>query len=102
MGFSAADIKKLTFKVQAGNVIDADTLFYWYQSNLANNPTIKSGRIIDQTDFDIITNLSNQPDTFNNQTTGGGVGSTSLLYLTQPGNALANVVKNEWGTSTGA
>ena len=56
MGFSNDDVKKLVFKVQAGNVIDADTNFFWYQSNLENQPTLKSGRIIDQTDFNIILN----------------------------------------------
>ena len=29
MGFNADDVRKLVFKVQAGNVIDADTQFYW-------------------------------------------------------------------------
>ena len=41
MGFTATDVRKLVFKVQAGNVIDADTNFYWYQSNLENSNTVK-------------------------------------------------------------
>lgn len=93
MGFSQNDVRKLVFKVQAGNVIDADTGFYWYQSNLENSPTVKSGRIIDQTDWNVV--LANQPTTANQ----GQAGSLSILTAT--GNALDGYVGNEWGTSTG-
>ena len=93
MGFSNQDVRKLVFKVQAGNVIDADTNFYWYQSNLENTPTVKTGRLIDQTDWNVI--LANQPSTSDQGQAG------SLLILTNPGNPLDGYVGNEWGTSTG-
>jgi len=93
MGFSAADIRKLVFKVQAGNVIDADTGFFWYQSNLENKPAVKTGRLISQTDWDVI--LANQPTS----ALMGDAGSLSVMTAT--GNALDGYVGNEWGTSTG-
>ena len=93
MGFNSTDVRKLVFKVQAGNVIDADTNFYWYQSNLENQPLVKTGRLIDQTDWDII--LANQPTTSDQ----GQAGSLSIMTAT--GNALDGYVGNEWGTSTG-
>ena len=93
MGFTATDVRKLVFKVQAGNVIDADTNFYWYQSNLENSNTVKSGRIIDQTDWDVI--LANQP-------LSPVMGSAnSLSQMTNPGQVLDGYVENQWGTSTG-
>ena len=93
MGFSLDDVKKLVFKVQAGNVIDADTNFFWYQSNLENSPTVKTDRLIDQTDWNVI--LVNQPTTANQGQPG------SLSILTGAGGALNGYVGNEWGTSTG-
>ena len=93
MGFTANDVSKLVFKVQAGNVIDADTQYYWYQSNLENSNTVKSGRIIDQTDWDVI--LANQP-------TSPVMGSAnSLSIMTGPLGALNGLVENQWGTGTG-
>ena len=32
MGFTKEEVRRLNFKVQAGNVIDADPGNYWYQS----------------------------------------------------------------------
>ena len=93
MGFTATDVRKLVFKVQAGNVIDADTNFYWYQSNLENSNTVKSGRIIDQTDWNVI--LANQP------TTPVMGSANSLSQMTNPGQVLDGYVENQWGTSTG-
>ena len=48
MGFTASEIRKLTFKVQAANVIDADSGAFWYQSKLENSPAVKSERILTQ------------------------------------------------------
>ena len=46
MGFTSAEVAKLTFKVQAGNVIDADSGNFWYQSKLENSPAIKAERVL--------------------------------------------------------
>ena len=48
MGFTALEVRRLNFKVQAGNVIDADAGTAWYQSWLGNNPALTSERVLDQ------------------------------------------------------
>ena len=86
MGFTQAEISRLTFKVQAGNVIDADSGNYWYQSRLENSPAVKQERILNQ--FSTIT--SNVPATFND-----------LVIMTQAGGVLNGIVADEYtGTST--
>ena len=45
MGFSTTDVNKLTFKVQAGGVIDADSGARWYESKLAFSPKVIPARI---------------------------------------------------------
>ena len=50
MGFSAEAVRKLTFKVQAANVIDANTNIFWYGSSLENSPKITPDRILSQYD----------------------------------------------------
>ena len=57
MGFTAQEVRKLTFKVQAGNVIDADAGQFWYQSWLKNNPATTGDRVL--TDYPTI--LANKP-----------------------------------------
>ena len=53
MGFSINDVNKLTFKVQAGGVIDADSNARWYESKLSFSPNVKSPtRIL--TDYNLI------------------------------------------------
>ena len=42
MGFSTNDVNKLTFKVQAGGVIDANTGSRWYESWKAFDPKVYS------------------------------------------------------------
>jgi len=54
MGFTSSEIQRLTFKVQAGNVIDAASGAYWYESRFPNNPAILSDRILRQ--FDVVKN----------------------------------------------
>lgn len=54
MGFSSAEIQRLTFKVQAGNVIDASSGSYWYESRFPFNPAITNDRILTQ--FDTVKN----------------------------------------------
>ena len=41
MGFTKEEVRRLNFKVQAGNVIDADGGNYWYQASLENQPSVK-------------------------------------------------------------
>jgi len=48
MGFSKEAVRRLTFKVQAANVIDANTNFVWYESRLENSPKITPDRILSQ------------------------------------------------------
>ena len=60
MGFTAAEVRKLTFKVQAANVIDADSGAAWYQARIENNPAVKSQRVL--SDFAQLT--SNFPTGF--------------------------------------
>jgi len=52
MGFSTTDVNKLTFKVQAGGVIDADTGARWYESKLSFSPKVLPERIL--TDYSLI------------------------------------------------
>jgi len=47
MGFSVTEVNKLTFKVQAGGVIDADSGSRWYESRLAFSPKVIPNRILD-------------------------------------------------------
>ena len=46
MGFSINDVNKLTFKVQAGGVIDAASGSRWYESRLAFSPKVRPDRIL--------------------------------------------------------
>ena len=86
MGFTQAEINRLTFKVQAGNVIDADSGNFWYQSKLENSPAVKQERILNQ--FGTIT--SNVPSSFAN-----------LVALTGAGQPLDGIVADEFtGVST--
>ena len=48
MGFSEQAVERLTFKVQAANVIDANTNLFWYESSLENSPKITPNRILSQ------------------------------------------------------
>ena len=61
MGFTKEEVRRLNFKVQAGNVIDADSGNYWYQSLLENSPSVKPDRILTQ--FSTVAN--NPPADFN-------------------------------------
>ena len=42
MGFTTAEALKLTFKVQAGGVIDAASGAQWYESKFPFNPSINA------------------------------------------------------------
>ena len=46
MGFSTTEVNKLTFKVQAGGVIDADSGARWYESKLSFSPKVLPERIL--------------------------------------------------------
>ena len=59
MGYTQQEIDKLVFKVQAANVIDANSNTQWYESRLGNSPKIQSDRILSQ--FDTITDFNNVP-----------------------------------------
>ena len=50
MGFLSSEVNKLTFKVQAGNVIDASAGKYWYESIFPNNPALLANRVLTQFD----------------------------------------------------
>jgi len=52
MGFSTTDVNKLTFKVQAGGVIDADSGARWYESKLSFSPKVIPARIL--TNYNLI------------------------------------------------
>ena len=52
MGFSTTEVNKLTFKVQAGGVIDADSGARWYESKLSFSPKVLPERIL--TDYNLI------------------------------------------------
>jgi len=50
MGFTSSEIQRLTFKVQAGNVIDANAGSYWYESRFPFNPAVDANRILSEYD----------------------------------------------------
>jgi hypothetical protein len=52
MGFTTAEALKLTFKVQAGGVIDAASGNQWYESKFPFNPSINATRVLTQ--FELI------------------------------------------------
>jgi hypothetical protein len=52
MGFSTTEVNKLTFKVQAGGVIDNDSGARWYESRLAFSPKVLPARILN--DYNLI------------------------------------------------
>ena len=81
MGFLQDAISKLTFKVQAANVIDANTNFQWYESVLENSPKITKDRIF--LEYDIVT--ANPP-----------ISTANLITLTSSGGALYNIVSNDY------
>ena len=85
MGFTPEEVRRLNFKVQAGNVIDADLGNYWYQSKLENLPAVLPRRILTQ--YNIVT--SNVPSSFAN-----------LLTLVNTG-ALNGIVENGYGDPFG-
>ena len=86
MGFTPEQVRRLNFKVQAGNVIDADAGTFWYQSKLENQPAVKPSRILSQ--FSTVT--ANPPTSLAN-----------LVTMTQAGGALNGIVGDEYtGTST--
>ena len=88
MGFTSAEIRKLVFKVQAANVIDADSGAFWYQAVLENNPAVKSQRVL--TDWAQLT--SNVPTGTPAQQV------TALETDTASGGALVGYVANEFTT----
>ncbi len=64
-GFSINEVNKLTFKVQAGGVIDASAGNRWYESSLAFSPNIKDpSRIL--TDYNLIPPANLPVDAVNN------------------------------------
>jgi len=86
MGFTKEEVRKLNFKVQAGNVIDADSGNFWYQSRLENQPAVKPSRILNQ--YSTVT--ANPPTSLAN-----------LITMTQGGGALSGIVGDEYtGIST--
>ncbi len=50
MGFSSNEVNRLVFKVQAGNVIDASSGKFWYESIFPNNPALLADRVLTQFD----------------------------------------------------
>jgi hypothetical protein len=50
MGFNSTEVAKLTFKVQAGGVIDAASGAQWYESKFPFNPSINANRVLTQFD----------------------------------------------------
>ena len=111
-GFSINEVNKLTFKVQAGGVIDASAGNRWYESSLAFSPNIKDpSRIL--TDYNLIPPANLPADAVNNaaadpvniQNASGPGGSqldqvyafnnsTWILYNT-PGDTTSGF-KNNW------
>jgi len=79
MGFTPEQVRRLNFKVQAGNVIDADVGNFWYQSRLENSPAVKQERILNQ--FSTVT--SNVPTSLSN-----------LVALTGAGQPLDGIVQD--------
>ena len=92
MGFTASEIRKLTFKVQAANVIDADSGAFWYQSKLENSPAVKSERILTQ--YTVVKSNLPTGSTYLDQV-------TSLETLVNTGNVLENIVGNAYSTGPG-
>ena len=86
MGFLQDAISKLTFKVQAANVIDANTTFQWYESRLENSPKTTKDRIF--LEYDIVT--ANPP-----------ISAADLITLTSSGGALYNIVSNDYENAAG-
>ena len=84
MGFTPEQVRRLNFKVQAGNVIDADVGNFWYQSRLENSPAVKQERILNQ--FSTVT--SNVPTSLAN-----------LVAMTGSGQPLDGIVQDGY-TST--
>lgn len=84
MGFTPEQVRRLNFKVQAGNVIDADLGNFWYQSRLENSPAVKQERILNQ--FSTVT--SNVPTSLAN-----------LVAMTGSGQPLDGIVQDGY-TST--
>lgn len=84
MGFIQDAVSKLTFKVQAANVIDANTSFQWYESRLENSPKITPDRILSQ----YSTVSSNAPSSVAN-----------LITLTASGGTLDGIVSNDYESS---
>tara|TARA_R110002073_G_scaffold6674_1_gene39318 strand:+ start:2233 stop:2598 length:366 start_codon:yes stop_codon:yes gene_type:complete len=84
MGFSKEEVRRLNFKVQAGNVIDADSGNYWYQASLENQPSVKPARILSQ----FSTVAANPPANF-----------ADAVTLTQAGQPLNGIVADGF-TST--
>ena len=91
MGFSASEIQKLTFKVQAANVIDADSGAYWYQSKLENAPAVKSQRLL--TGYSVVT--ANLPAGANY------AAQITSLETSVVGGALNGTVSNDYSTGIG-
>jgi len=89
MGFTASEIRKLTFKVQAANVIDADSGAFWYQSKLENSPAVKSERILTQ--YTVVKSNLPTGSTYLDQV-------ASLETLVDTGNVLENIVGNAYST----
>ena len=87
MGFTNAAVSKLTFKVQAANVIDANTNFQWYESTLENSPKITTDRIFSQ--YNIVT--SNPPSSI-----------ADLITFTASGGVLDGIVSNVYENAQGA
>ena len=79
MGFTPEQVRRLNFKVQAGNVIDADVGNFWYQSRLENSPAVKQERILNQ--FSTVT--SNVPTSLSN-----------LVAMTGAGQPLDGIVQD--------
>ena len=92
MGFTASEIRKLTFKVQAANVIDADSGAFWYQSKLENSPAVKSERILTQ--YTVVKSNLPTGSTYLDQV-------ASLETLVDTGNVLENIVGNAYSTGPG-
>ena len=85
MGFTKEEVRRLNFKVQAGNVIDADSGAYWYQAGLENQPSVKPNRVLTQ--FSTVT--ANPPADF-----------AALVTLTAGGGALNGIVANEFSSTS--
>ena len=91
MGFTAAEVRKLTFKVQAANVIDADSGAAWFQARIENNPAVKSERV-----------LSDWAQLTSNVPTGNYAAQITFLETATTGaGSLVGYVENEYSTGIG-